>query len=63
MRQEVQATVELSLDADADLSPDQLRAALVRGLSIANPFWGSTIEVVGVTVSTLKEEAEIYGNL
>jgi hypothetical protein len=63
MRQEVQATVVLTYDADCRLSTERLRNEIekdIRRLHDADS--DSKVELQRFTVLSLKEEAEIYGN-
>lgn len=64
MRQQVEVIVSLTYDADATLSREDLGQEIhddvVRLLDADS---ASRVELVSFEIMTLREEAEIYGNL
>lgn len=62
MKQEIKIILEVTLEADAKLSRKQLLNRLERGLIVSTDINCKGLEVVESCISSLKEEAEIYGN-
>lgn len=61
MRQEVRVIVELVYDCDARLSRDELHHQVIDDINrLSDPDSESRVEMVGGTVMSMREEAEIY---
>lgn len=64
MRQEVQVIVRLTFDADASLSRDELMAAIKADIyRLADAPTNAPLILTHRRVESLREEAEIYGNV
>lgn len=63
MRQQVNATLRITFDADATLSRDQLASAIEADLMLrlTNRPTVLPVEAVAVSVTSVQEEADIYG--